>query len=147
MTLLPSQSDSLRNLNAPCPVCARVSGDHTLREWSVCIGQPTTDLPFEPVPDDMAEQAAEAVRAQFQLDPDLIIADHVTVRAVTLAGSSGTVDVRFPALIHEFQVGLSERAPVTVAKVIYIGNTDAIRQYGRLVRDSANGAANAGERA
>jgi hypothetical protein len=137
----------LRNLDAPCPACGRASGDHTLREWSVCLGTTTTDLPFEKTAPDMARAAADAVREQFQLDGDLIIADHIVAKAMTLAGSSGLVAVRLPALLHEFQVGVAGQPPSTVAKVIYLGDAPTMRKYGRLVRDTANGAANAAERA
>jgi hypothetical protein len=138
---------ALRGLDKPCGACGRVSGDHTLREWSVCIGEVTTDLPFEETPPDMAAAATAAVRDQFQLDEDLIVADHVVVKAVTLAGSSGSIDVRFPGLLHEFQIGIAGQPPATVAKIAFLGDVAALRGYGRLVRDSANGAANAAERA
>jgi hypothetical protein len=139
-------SDALRGLDQECPACGRVSGDHTLREWSRCIGATTTDLPFEETPPDMAGEAAEAVRKQFQLDDDLIIADHIVAKAMTLDGHSGLVQVRLPALLHEFQVGIAGQPPTTVAKVVYLGDASTLRQYGRLLRDTANGAANAAER-
>lgn len=104
------------------------------------------NLPFQQTPPDMAAAAAAAVRGQFQLDEDLVVADHVVVRAITLAGSSGLVRVRLPALVHEFQIGVSGQPPEPVAKVAFIGSVDGVRGYGRLVRDSANGAANAAER-
>ncbi len=134
-------------LDGPCVVCGRVSGDHTLREWAACVGTVTTDLPFERTPPDMAAAAAAAVRAQFQLDDDLVIADHAVVRAITLGGRSGALQVTVPGLLHEFQIGVPGQPPSTVARVAFIGNLAAMRGYGRLVRDSANGAANAAERA
>jgi len=109
------------------------------------MGEVTTDLPFEATPPDMAAAAAAAVRRQFQLDDDLIVADHVVVKAVTLGGGSGPVEVRLPGLLHEFQIGLAGRPPSTVAKIAYVGDVAAMRAYGRMVRDSANGAANAAE--
>lgn len=136
----------VRGLDEPCGTCGRVSGDHTLREWAQCLGTVTTDLPFEETPPDLATAAAAAVRRQFDLDEDLIIADHVVVKAITLAGDSGTVQIAIPGLLHEFQIGLPGRPPATVAKIAFLGDEHAIRGYGRLVRDSANGAANAAAR-
>ncbi len=72
---------------------------------------------------------------------------HVVVRAVTLAGASGQLQVRVPGLLHEFAIGVPGQPPAPVAKVAYIGDLASMRGYGRLVRDSANGAANAAERA
>lgn len=132
-------------LEKPCGTCGRVSGDHTLREWAKCMGTVTTDLPFERVPDDMADAAAKAVREQFSLDPDLIVADGVVVKAVVLSGDSGAVEIKVPALLHEFQINLAAEPPAVVAKVAYLGDAKAMRGYGRLVRDNANGAANAAE--
>lgn len=138
---------AVRGLDTPCPACGRVSGDHTLREWSVCLGETTTYLPFEETPADMAIAASAAVRERFQLDEDIVVADHIIVRALTLTGGSGPLTVRLPAVLHEFQVGVSGQSPTTVAKIAYIGDVPTMRAYGRLVRDSANGAANAAERA
>lgn len=137
---------SLRGLDEACSRCERPCGDHTLREWSVCIGKATTDLPFEETPPDIAAAAAAAVRERFQLEDGLAIADHVVVKALTLGGRSGPVRVRFPALLHEFQIGVPGSPPATVAKVMFLGSDETVRGYGRLVRDSANGACNAAAR-
>ncbi len=134
---------AVSGLDRDCGACGRVAGDHTLREWAACMGTVTTDLPFEATPPDLAAAAAAAVRAQFQLDDDLVVADHVVVKAVTLAGSSGAIDVRVPGLLHEFQLGIAGQPPAPVAKVAFLGDVASLRGYGRLVRDSANGAANA----
>lgn len=133
-------------LDAPCPACGRTSGDHTVREWVDCLGAQTTDLPFEETPPDIAAGAGEHLRRSFGVDRDIIVADHVVVRALTLDGASGPLQVRLPALLHEFQVGVAGQPPTPVAKVLFTGNGQSIRGYGRLVRDSANGAANAAER-
>jgi hypothetical protein len=106
----------------------------------------TTDLPFEKTPPDMAAAAAAAVRQQFQLNDDLLVADHVVVKAITLQGSTGPVQVAFPGLLHEFQIGTPGQPPTTVSKVVFLGDEQSVRGYGRLVRDSANGAANAAAR-
>ncbi len=138
---------ALRGLDEACATCGRVCGDHTLREWAACMGTLTTDLPFERTPPDMAQAAGDAVRRQFRLDDDIAIADHATVKALTLAGSAGAVGVRLPMLLHEFQIGIPGQPPAPVARVAYLGNLAGMRGYGRLVRDSANGAANAAEHA
>ncbi len=140
---------ALRGLDEPCATCERPAGDHTLREWNACMGTLTTDLPYEATPPDMARSAAAAVRAQFNLDEDLVIADHVVVKAVTLAGDGRghSIGVRLPALLHEFQIGLPGQPPTTLARVLFVGGADSVRGYGRLVRDSANGAVNAAGRA
>jgi hypothetical protein len=118
-----------------------------MREWSHCMGAVTLDLPTQPVPDDIAGAASAALRRQFDLDEDLLIADHVIVKSATLAGSSGPLDVRLPVLLQEFQLGHPGRPPIEIAKVLFLGNVETMRGYGRLVRDSANGAINALERA
>ena len=137
---------ALRRLDEPCPTCERVSGDHTLREWSACIGEATTDLPFEPVAPDLQDAADTALHQRFGIDPDIVIADHVDVKAITVDGHTGPVQVRFPALLHDFKVGRPPGPPAPLAKVLYLGDVTVMRQYGRLIRDSANGAANAAER-
>lgn len=81
------------------------------------------------------------------LDSHLIIADNVVVKALTLDGASGAVEVRLPALLHEFAIGVAGAPPEMIAKVLFIGSPEIMRKYGRLARDSANGAANAAERA
>lgn len=137
-------------LEAPCPVCTRSSGDHTLREWAVCLGEVTTDLPYEPVPEDAAQLASEELRRRFNLDDDVVLADHVVARAAVLsggAGSLGIVGIEIPVIIHEFGIGIGHAdPPVTVAKVAFIADVTGMRGYGRLIRDTANGAANASER-
>lgn len=133
-------------LDGPCGACERPAGDHTLREWAACLGTITLDLPFTEVPSDAAQLAADAVRTQFGLDDDLIIADHVVMKAAWLNGMSGHVKVKVPLLLHEFQIGVPGHPPENVARVAFIGDVKSMRAYGRLARDSANGAANAAER-
>jgi hypothetical protein len=132
---------TVHDLDAPCPVCHRPSGDHTLREWARCLNTKTLDLPFEPIPADAATTAAAALRKQLNIDDDVILADHVIVRALTLAGASGPLAVRLPCVHHDFQLATPQ--PVTVARILFVGNPDSIHGYGRLIRDSANGAVNA----
>lgn len=138
---------TVAGLDGPCGTCSRPAGDHTLREWATCIGEVTTDLPYEPTAPDAAELAAANIREQFQLDEDLLVADHVVARAITLDGATGSVRLTFPGVLHEFQMGIAGSPPATVVKVLYLGDVAAMRGYGRLLRDTANGAANAAERA
>lgn len=141
-----SDHSIVRGLDDPCPTCQRASGDHTLREWATCIGTQTTDLPFEPVPDDLADAATENMRRSFDIPGDVIVADHVVIRALTLDCSSGPIRMRLPAVLHEFQVAIPGQPPTVVAKVLFAGNDQTVRGYGRLIRDSANGAVNAAGR-
>jgi hypothetical protein len=133
-------------LDEPCPVCDRPAGDHTLREWQSCLGEQTTDLPYEEIPQDAAAIASENMRQRFGLESDIVVADHVVVKSLTIDGSSGSLRLVFPAVLHEFQVGVPGRPPATAAKVLFAGDAQAVRGYGRLIRDSANGAVNAAER-
>lgn len=148
----------VRDLDGPCGACERPAGDHTLREWSACMEEVTTDLPFESTPADAAALASASIRERFNLDPSIIIADHVTVKAAFLDGEMMGVPprgpaslqrrptVKVPGLLHEFGIGVSGVPPSTVATVLFVGGVDSIRKYGRLARDSANAAANAVER-
>jgi hypothetical protein len=137
----------VEGLNDPCAACGRRSGDHTLDEWAKCLGTPTTDLPFELIPDDAAKLASERLREQFGLADDVVLADSVLARAAVVDGGSGQVGIKLPALIHDFQVGVAGAAPATVARVLYLGDVESMRKYGKLIRDSANGAVNAAGRA
>lgn len=111
------------------------------------MGQPSLDLPFEAQSPDTAAYVADQVRKRFEVEADIIVADHVLVRAMTLAGDAGPLGVKLPAVLHEFQVGVAGQAPTTVAKVLFLADVDGMRAYGRLARDSANGAVNAAEKA
>jgi hypothetical protein len=131
-------------LGQQCAVCQRVVGDHTLREWFACMGTVTTDLPYEGLPADLAEAAAASLRERFRLDDDMLVADHVNLTAFTLR-DDGPLQIMLPAVLHEFQIGSPDSPPHTVAKVAFIGDVRSVRGYGRLVRDTSNGAANAVE--
>lgn len=136
----------LHGLDDACSACGRAAGDHTLREWDVCTGERRWELPFEETQPGAAKDAAgEHLRRMFNLDPDLHVADNVLIQAAVLDGASGPVKVHAPTLVHEFQSSVSG-GPVTVCKVAFIGDPVSMRAYGRLVRDSANGAAKATER-
>lgn len=136
----------MKGLDDDCPTCGRTSGDHTLREWATCLGESTT-LPFEPIPDDAAAAANAALQKRFGLEDGVIMADNVIVRAAALDFHSGIVEGNLPALIQDFQVsGGPGGSPVDVAKIVFVApGVDGMRAYGRLVRDSANGAAKRSE--
>lgn len=136
----------VEGLDDNCPACGRRSGDHTLDEWAACLGESTAAMPFT-VPDgDTAAMLNENIRQRFNLDPGTLVADNVVVYAATLDFSTGPVGGKVPALIHEFSTSAKGEL-VTIAKVVFIGGDPAqMRKYGKLARDSANGAANAAER-
>jgi hypothetical protein len=133
-------------LDQPCPTCERLAGDHTLREWSTCMDQPTTDLRYEDLPPD-AQAMTNRLRDQLGVDEDWLIADNVVAKSLVLTGRAGVVRVAMPAVLTEFAVGAFGSAPMPVAKALFIGNEKTVRGYGRLLRDTANGAANAAKRA
>lgn len=132
----------LSNLDAPCPICGRKTGDHTMREWSECIGGMSHDLPYEPLAADLDAR----FREQFGIPEDTVIADNVVVRAATIDGATGNIAVVMPVVFTDFQIAQPGKPPATVAKVAFIGNDASVRGYGRLVKDSANGAVNAAVR-
>jgi hypothetical protein len=138
--------EPIRGLDRPCPHCARPTGDHTLREWSECIGAPSEHLPYEDTP--AATRAmADELRDRFGIDDDVLVADHIVAKAIVLDGQAGVLSVQLPGVLHEFAIGQVGAAPLTTVKVLFIGPPDVVRSYGRLVRDTANGAVNAAARA
>lgn len=91
------------------------------------------DLPYQDQPAD------GELHRQLGLDPSVVIADHVVVKAATMASPLGTI----PGVLHDFQHGHPDRPPTPLVQVLYLGGTpDLLRKYGVLVRDCANGAAN-----
>lgn len=75
---------------------------------------------------------------------DLVPCDQVTARAAA-ADLPGLGIV--PVLILNFGQSTPGRAPHPVARVAVLLTPDAMRKVGKVVRDAANGAANAAERA
>jgi predicted O-methyltransferase YrrM len=134
-----------RGFDDECTECGRLAGDHTLREWAKCTGDKSFDLPMADIPEDATEQANRMLRERFLLDDDVIVVDNVVTYATVLRGSSGPVGVKAPAVMHDFQSSASGRVK-TVARVLFLADAAGIRAYGKLVRDAANGAANAAER-
>jgi hypothetical protein len=108
-------------------------GDHTLREYRVC------DRPYMPAEEDPSLK----VREQFGFDADQAIADHVDVKAGHIATQVGN----FPVLMFDFGISISGVVQKAARVVYTAGDAQSMRQFGRLMRDSANGAANRAERA
>lgn len=125
------------NLDDVCPIDGRPVGDHTLREWDEHAARPSIDVPYEDLPDGLA-MAATTV-APF--------ADTVDTRALVGTYDNGALKGVMPCLELHFQIGHPDRPPDTVTTVTYIAPPSVMRKFGKLVRDAANGAANAAERA
>ena len=128
-----------QGLDTPCGTCHRRAGDHTLDEYAACAGTPAVDLPYESVPGGPIPLTLNGGEVTW--------ADHLTARSVIVeAHGMGGVAVRAPAVIFTFQVGSSVSAPTDVTEVAYVGTPETMRQLGRILRDTCNGAANAAER-
>lgn len=93
---------------------------------------PTVDVPYEPVPPGLTLDGS-----------DLAFADHVLAKSaatvVDQVGALGVLALRFEAS--------SPSGLLPVADVAVLLPADAMRKAGKLLRDSAFGAANAAERA
>lgn len=142
--------DPFGGMDQPCPRCERVVGDHTLREFRACqvARGEVEDRPYRELrPEDRVAAVIDGVRQSFGIGGDVLVADHVTCKALVLVGEAGAVTVRSPAVQMEFRVGLPT-GPAVVTKVLYLTPTsEDARRFGKLVRDTSNGAANAAERA
>lgn len=71
----------------------------------------------------------------------MLVADTIVVKAVWLEGGAGGLPIGSPGLIHEFSIGQPNASPIPVVKILFLAPPDSMRSYGRLIRDSANGAA------
>jgi len=133
-------SGPIQNLEAACMVCERPAGDHTLREWSACMGTITTDLPYGPIPAD-----ARRIAERFGLPDGTLVADNVVAKSLVARADMGPLgqSLLLPLVLHEFS--RSPNVGEVLARIAYIGDVGTLRQYGRLLRDTANGAANAAE--
>lgn len=121
-----------------CPACGRVVGDHTMREFEACTVSRRFEIEYGP--------ASKQLNERFGIDADVIVVDHLIAKAVVLSGSAGPLGITVAGLLLEFAT--SESGTVeTVAKVLFLGDPAQQRAAGRLLRDTANGAANAAERA
>lgn len=115
-----------------CPACERTVGDHTMREFEACTASRSFEIAYGP--------ASKALNERFGLDADVLVADHLVAKAVVLSGSAGPLGVSLPGLLMDF--GSSETGEVqTVAKVLFLADAKGQRAAGRLLRDTANGAA------
>jgi hypothetical protein len=125
---------STDELDMPCRVCGDPIGDHPMRLWLEHT-RGGTELPYETIP-------KEGLSAAFGLDCP--IADHVDVRSmVALHDRLGPLAL----LEMTWQIGDPISGPTPVTKLAFLGEPDGLRSLGRLLRDSANGAANAAEKA
>lgn len=127
----------IRGRDEPCPACSRRLGDHTVDEWDDCLGVPSVDLGFEPT--------TEPTAVKWTLgDRDVVVCDHVIARALVATDPGSKIIV--PLLHLEFLIGKPGAPPAPLGEVAIVGETDGLRKIGKLLRDTANGAANAAER-
>lgn len=128
------------NLDEICPIDSRPIGDHTLREWAEHAEHATIDVPYEAAPAGLPlVDGGPATGAPF--------ADTVDTRAMVGDASHGGLKILLPCLELSFGLGHADRPPDPVTKVTFCGPPAIMRAFGKLVRDSAYGAANAAERA
>lgn len=132
----------LQGLDQPCPTCRQPIGDHTMRRWSAC----TTELGHHDPHREVSEAEGRQLLMKFE-DRELVIADHVSV--VSAAGEVrplGMQPIYTPTLVFRFASSAGNPlSPEPVAEVAFIGTSEGVRSLGRLVRDSANSAANKAE--
>lgn len=129
---------TVHNLDAACH-CGRISGDHSLREWAARLGATAMDLPYEEVPDGPVDVPLDS--------PGRVMADNVVARSAVIDASTGAVKVLVPVLLLTFGQNAPGEPPRDVAEVALVaGDANGMRRFGKLFRDTANGAANAIER-
>lgn len=120
-----------------CPTCQRRRGDHTLDELNACLGTVALDLEHEDIPDGPLKWSLDG--------RDVVIADHVVARSLVSYGVGDVGKVSIPVLHLTFAVGVPGAPPNEVAEIGLIGSPEGIRRIGKLLRDTANSAANAAE--
>lgn len=126
------------DLAVACPVDGRPVGEHTLHEWwDEAHRAAHTDLPYEEVPDGPVEMTVDA-----------LMADQISVRSgiQTYELTSGASLV-VPILVFDFSIGRLNGPPELQTSVAYLATPEVMRKTGVILRDTANGAANAAERA
>jgi hypothetical protein len=128
---------TIQDLDALCPHDGRPIGDHTLREWNDHMGVPTLDLDYEENPD------SEIVDVQVEM----VVADHVVARAGVQRLGGGGMTAVVPLLVLDFGQGRIGGPPVHQVTVGLLSTPEVMRKIGKILRDTANGAANAAERA
>jgi hypothetical protein len=119
-----------------CPLAT--IGDHTLRQWFEHTGDAGVDLPYEEVPD----RDFPVINGL----EDAHIVDNVTARSAVAPMHSGRLTIKVPILLLDFSRGRPSGPPTPVVKVAFLSDPVVMRKVGKLLRDTANGAANAAER-
>ena len=132
-----------RGLDEPCDNHdGKLYGDHTLREFQDCVSAGDYTVPYEDTPDDL--QAL--LHARFGGLEGYTIADTFTSRSAVLDAGAGPLRMKVPALLLEFCTGHPSAGPTIVAQVAFLAPPEIMRTMGKVIRDSANGAANAAEK-
>lgn len=135
-------SSAVPNLDEPCAFDGRPIGDHTMREWAAHLdAEPHTDLAFEEIPD------GPIMMNVTDGDEPLAVADTLIARAAVFDATSGTMKIKVPLLLVDLQIGQPGDAPRTFYKFGFVSTPDVMRKIGKLLRDTAYGAANAAEKA
>lgn len=131
---------TIPNLEELCAIDGRKIGDHTMREWAAHLdADPHTDLPFEEIPDGPVMFNTP--------DGGVPLADSIVARAGMLDGNTGQAVVQIPLIVLDFQLGRPGAAPSTFYTVGLVAPPDTMRKIGKLLRDTAYGAASAAEKA
>lgn len=129
---------SAPDLAAPCPHDGRPIGEHTLDEWwDEVHAAPHTDLDYE--------EHADGVPVDVPVE--MVVADTVIARAGVQRHDLGGAQVVVPVLVLDFSQGRLGGPPEHQVSVGLLSTPDVMRRIGKVIRDAANGAANAAERA
>lgn len=86
-----------------------------------------------------------SIRQRFQGLDGYALADNVSVYAAVLNGEAGVIGVTAAALLLDCSIA-TPLGHQSTAKLALIGPPEGMRKIGRLLRDSANAAANRAER-
>lgn len=121
-----------------CPHDGRPVGAHTLDEWWDDVHRaPHTDLDYEENPDGQI----------VQITLDAVVADTLVVRSAVQQHDIGAARVVVPVLVFDFAQGRLAGPPEHQVSVALLSSPSLLRKLGVIIRDAANGAANAAERA
>lgn len=133
----------IEGLEESCMNCGEVVGDHTVRQWNLCASAVQMDLKYEDVPEDV-----RAFTERLGFAHGVQVADHCIARSLVMKGDSapGMPRVVLPVVQLEFSVG-TPKGSLEGAKIAFIGSEESIGKFGKLVRDTSNGAVNAARRA
>lgn len=138
-------SDTVYNLDVPCnhEGCdIGLIADHTMRQWAEHGATRRDSLEYEEVPDDIQQ----ALRNRISGLDDYALADGIITKAAVADMASGPLKIHMPVMLFDFSIGRPGRAPLTVANVAFLGRPEIMRDMGRLLGDTARGAANAAEK-